>query len=532
MKFPGSVYHGEREDYLAVYFFHHDVFVRLPEEYSGLERVAHFTYNKGKREGGAEVFRLPAGFDVSEICRVKKNFRERQVGYAIKASGVRGESFVSNSAVRKAFQKYNIGGKVVSKFKELSEEVANVFASDVVNFCKENVAKIEGERARIETVKRIVPVTKLEEMTPWKLLRGGKQWFVPDCVYEANFDLGKGCLASWFADEGASFDGETFKGFFFSPAGECDYCYAEPDHKFLPKSVYKFDKAELIRELMGDCCLEFENEKKKLGRPVKILRLGKRVEFWMPFFRDRVVQTLEACCDTGTKCVMPTKFLPYDKEIAELSKRTHSVPLYSVSAFDRMEVGACEQGCDSDFRLEQAVKYREAGVNSNLYLLTVAHAPIGEREKKILAFAKQHKLRVQLLPMRFGTKELAFEATGISWDDLVGNAGQASLLDNFGDYRGSYSFRNGAGLSIKCNCIHPEWKELVGENNGCVRMCHHCDKNTYCGGCFQSKGIITQTKHVEKIKRGARRKKKNYIRAGDGSSTTSQQELSFLPSEN
>ncbi|MFA5953215.1 MAG: hypothetical protein WC812_01350 [Candidatus Pacearchaeota archaeon] len=39
--------------------------------------------------------------------------------------------------------------------------------------------------------------------------------------------------------------------------------------------------------------------------------------------------------------------------------------------------------------------------------------------------------------------------------------------------------------------IHPFWLNLIKNNNGRIRICHHDDELVYCGGCFQKQGCIS-----------------------------------------
>jgi hypothetical protein len=45
---------------------------------------------------------------------------------------------------------------------------------------------------------------------------------------------------------------------------------------------------------------------------------------------------------------------------------------------------------------------------------------------------------------------------------------------------------------------NPFWKNLVGNNQGSVRMCHHDEAETYCGRCFlDDNSFIKPTEHVK-----------------------------------
>mgnify|MGYP001572442675 FL=1 len=250
---------------------------------------------------------------------------------------------------------------------------------------------------------------------------------------------------------------------------------------------------------MGECILDF-NTQKILGRPVKILRFGKRTESYIPIspFSDFFVQALEVTAETKTQNIIPTKFLTFNKEIANLLKKTKSTLLFSIG-FDEYELGALEYGCNNEFRLEQALKYKQAGVNSIIYLLAVANKAPDKRENNIFKFAEKNKIKVQILPMRFSRKDLTLKLTGVPWDILKDDSKQPTLLkDHYEESRGSYYYENSC-LTVRN--IHPFWLNLIKDNNKeNFRMCHHDSEDTYCGGCFHKKGIIIPTKEVSKQK--------------------------------
>lgn len=88
--------------------------------------------------------------------------------------------------------------------------------------------------------------------------------------------------------------------------------------------------------------------------------------------------------------------------------------------------------------------------------------------------------------------------TGMSWESLKMpiNAEQFALprmgINSKG--RGGYIQKSGMLIAQE---KHPFWKGLVGNNRGRIRMCHHDEKETYCGGCFQREGFIIPTQHVD-----------------------------------
>jgi len=490
MMFVGGIYYGKGRKYLAVYNFQHDVYIKPPSSFGNVQHLDHFSYKRGNKKGGADVFLIN---DIPDNPGIKINKEVMLTGNKVhideKKPTLKLKIHHQSELLKIIPEMYDIQHQILNLPEEVEKEVILMSNADIAYFCGSDTAN-RHRGSKIERVEKIIPKTEVKYIKPKKMLTGGKQWFVPSCKLQANIDFGQGCISGWIPIEGASFDGRFFTNYLSSPDSECAYCYAKKKHKSFPKTIYEFDKKRLVEELSGRCRLDFEDWKLELGKPVKILRFGKRTETGMPITRRQFIGTLEAMVETGTKGVIPTKYLEYNKEIAELLKKTNSVVLYSIGDFDEFEKGACIHRCNNERRLEQAVRYNEAGVNSLLYLHIIGHKSPGKRENEILRFAKKHKTKVQLLPIRFSDKDLVEKMTGQTWEYLKGGSKRKRnqlMLPGFDDY-GSYVFRE---RILGLEKIHASWSEMINSNNGRIRMCHHTLENTYCGGCFQTKGEIT-----------------------------------------
>jgi hypothetical protein len=491
MMFVGGIYHGkDSRKYLAVYNFQHDVYIKPPSSFGSIQHLDHFSYKRGNKNGGGDVFLIN---EIPDNPEVKINKEVKLIGDKVHMDEKRPTSklkiYYQPELLKTVPEIYDIQHQILALPKGIEREVIAMSNADIVYFCGNNIAKVP-RGSKIERVKNIIPKTEVKYIKPEKMLTGGKQWFVPSCKLQANIDFGKGCISGWIPIEGASFDGKFFTNYLSSPNSECEYCYAKRRHRTFPKTIYEFDKQRLIEELSGGCKLEFGNWESELGKPVDILRFGKRTETCAPFTRNQFIGTLEAMIETGTKGVITTKYLEYDKGIEERLKKTKSVVLHGVGNFDEFEKGAGMHECNNDFRLEQAVKYHEAGVNSLLYLHILGHKPPGKRENEFLKIAEKHKIKVQLLPIRFPNKDLTKRMTGQTWNHLKGGSRRnrnQSILPGFDDY-GSYVFRE---KMLCLEKIHSSWLKMINNNKGRIRMCHHTLENTYCGGCFQTKGEIT-----------------------------------------
>jgi hypothetical protein len=495
----GGIYKGKNgRSYLGLYNYQHDIYSLAPPALRGRELVAHFSYQRGGKKGGVNVFELqPQDPEPGKFMKIKKIFKVDRKSVSVEETETEVHSRITRSQIVESGIKY---GRLAELNRDLSaqsrQEILDLVDSDIAYFCGKDEAK-NPRQPNIALVNEIIPTTTLERITPMKMITGGKQWIVPECCLEGNIDYGQGCTTGWVPGDNATFDGKTFVGWFSDPFGECDYCYAERKHRCPPKTVYRRDDERERAELLGECRLDFGDVDKTLGRPLDILRFGKRTEVWAPWSKNSFVRTLEIIADirqegAKTKGVITTKMIPFRKEIAKLINKTHSQILYSYG-WDNHELGACAHGCDNEWRLEQAFKYREAKAASALYLQIVGHLPPTEREIKVLERTDYgKKLRMQLLPMRFRRKETALSMTGESWDMLKGEKNQYHL--QLGNYD-TYVF-DGEELIVKR--MHPFWLNLVKNNNGSIRMCHHDDRLLYCGGCFQRKGQICQERKKAK----------------------------------
>ncbi|MBU4492901.1 MAG: hypothetical protein KKA61_00860, partial [Nanoarchaeota archaeon] len=443
------------------------------------KRIAHISY-------GFENFRR--GIDVFQVNRDDIGFISNKVDFKRTISFDKKE--LRTLERRNINKRQGIFYEIISDIKDtdIEKEVLYLAQKDIGDFCKKEAINQETKKVYLD---KIMPKTRLRFVKPRFLLQGGKQEFVPLCRLEANLDFSKGCISGFIPVEINDAYKKGFMYGFIDPLSECSYCYSKYQHKDFPKHILKFDKEKLKNELEGNCYLDRKN---KLGKKVEVLRLGKRTEAGSKYTLDQLVVTLETCLETKTKVVMPTKFLDFNDDIAKLLKNTKSSLLYSIG-WDKFEKGACLNGCNNEFRLEQAVKYKEKGVNSILYLLIDAVNLPHEREKEILSFAKENKLPVLLLPIRLNNKSIAFDITSIPWSKLKMRNQLTIPGISRKEEAESYELINSHTLVARK--INEEWARLVGDNNGNIRMCHHNEDKTWCGSCFLEgeQGIIEKSNY-------------------------------------
>ena len=395
----------------------------------------------------------------------------------------------------------------------------HILRSDIGIFCENPAAEKFSEKKYSDV---IFPVTKIRLNHPKIYITSGKHDYVKSCLYRGNLDFSTAdskCIAGFVPGDSlglkSSFDGENFINFFDSFLDECMYCYAGYQHDApFPKTLIEIDKDKLEDELRNG-----RVDGNEINQLIKVLRLGKRTEVGSIYTRKQLFDTLETILRTGTHAVMPTKSLEFNKDIADLFKKSGSSILYSEGDYENVQTGLVMHGHTQEFRKEQSRLYREAGVKTGFFLLINAPQSPTSANLELIEYSKKHDLVVQLLPIRIPSREVAYLMLGKNWEDLKGNVMQSNLNGETGE--GGYILTGNGFLTPKF--IHPEWLKLIGNNKGLsighdpdeadVRMCHHHPTGNhkaieYCGGCIMGKVGIKEVKETKVIytKKPKRRK--------------------------
>jgi len=485
--FPGTLCIGETGNtYIGIYNFNYVIYVKPPVHQDKIEYLAHVTYSKGGKKGSVDYYKIPLKLNPRELIKLNKEILIQNQEVIIINKEDKSKKIISD--FRECDYDYDICEETILTDGIEKRDIFNFSRADIKDFCEGKKAKVHRNLGTI-VVDKIIPKTEIKYLNPKRLLWGGKSDFVKECKLEANLDYFKGCFSGFIPEQGAYFDGQFFHNYFSIPFFECGYCYAEFNHKSFPKTVYKIDQQKLKQELLGKAKLTFNSEK-EIGRKIKILRLGKRTESWTPFNHEDFLKTLETCVETGTSCIIPTKFMQFNKDIANLLIKTNSVPLFSSNGNDKiseLELGPNAHGAIPEWRIEQAFKYKEAGVNSSIYLQIIANQPPTQKELQIIEQTDYgKKLPIQLLPLRM-RKNITKALTGETFEHLSEQKNQITAEYGDSNQRGDY-IKEGRMLLVKH--IHPFWLNLVKQNNERIRLCHHDDESVYCGSCFQGNGFI------------------------------------------
>lgn len=383
-------------------------------------------------------------------------------------------------------ERYGVQFRILNEFIELTRTIKRITLTDVYeHMLGKKDPKIKDQSCLVDYVDEISFIDQPIFAGHAQIDIEGKQTFYPNCVLDINLDIAKWCKS------GISPEGKVM------PWGACTYCYASFKHTGYPYA-FNVEKDILVEQIR-----EARIERAKKGLPTRYMRLGKRTEFGIPEFREQLVATLEACLKENISVVFPTKYLGFNKEIAELLKRTNSTLLPSFGD-DRFESGAVMHGCTNEYRFEQGILFRDAGVRVTPYVLV---NPLEEDGGKIFGnnLRKVEKAfgKFQILPIVTRRLEIANRVLGGSID-LIGKHHQ----NLFGNSTGGYEIGTGRrGVPVY---VHPSLEKRIGDNNGEVRICLHNSCSSRCGKCFlpQETGESIPAEKVELVKTAKWRREK------------------------
>ncbi|MFH1211402.1 MAG: hypothetical protein V1659_00555 [Candidatus Woesearchaeota archaeon] len=317
-----------------------------------------------------------------------------------------------------------------------------------------------------------------------QLVREGKGAF-PDfaglCRLKIGIDFSKGCLANT-SPEGI-----------YNPENRCKYCYAFNNGPPFLYTGYSFDQATLIQRINQFAC--------QLGlapdAPL-FLRLGQTTEVFVPRslrhfsgFIDNLDIALDALaelsCERPIRAALPAKCLEFEKPLAKKLIRANTVLLAS-NGYQQLEPGIVGHGFTPQKRLEELLRFAEAGVVSVVYIATdITRGPehMQDDAKIAMDFFGQHKdvLGLQFLDMRLTRREDAGLIGGDSWDSL-----KYSSNVNFLGSHGKWYLNKQDHLCPRET--HPYFLGVIGNNRGDVRLCSTHVKNKAerrCGMCFMDR---------------------------------------------
>lgn len=260
----------------------------------------------------------------------------------------------------------------------------------------------------------------------------------------------------------------------------CGYCYARRKNwgRTTPLQV-----TEMTRR-------DFETIKPK------VVRIGRNTESLHPFYMHVFIDFLNLCKEYDSRIIAPTKalsfgkegvknfylekvlseFLPKSEKLVEKLTDVNAVINYSIGNYS-LERGIVSQGFTNLWRIQQALLYRNSGVNSTLTLTCDVTSSFRENaEKGVRIFqvlnAREKGIPIRILPLRIPSKKIAKSATGRIYSELKREP------DMFNSERKRY-LKKGNNELIP-TFFHPDFQKLVEEGVG---VCGQVGEKEYCDKC-------------------------------------------------
>jgi hypothetical protein len=540
MKAKGAVYLDDVTA-IALYSDYEDVYQMLPSPLTG-RHVMHATYDVEDDRRSIDLYVLDSKTNLTHMdCY-------HQFAY--------NDAKSAKINVDKIFKRQNVQITAVSDIRGSNQEshLLLIKALDLDNFC--NNPASGAHHSTITYVDNIIPVTKIDYLHPAQLFSSGKADFAPGCHLLANADTALNCVTRFVpANSQAYFTGTHFVGFYENNPEGCVICYAASKQQFsYPKSFIYVDPKQLDKELAGDFTV-FKSDKylaycdslgkltshgkeysveerdfllrgvdsqvveqfsEKFGKRVDVLRLGKRTEVGAKYNRDMLKIILEGCAKSKAKPVIPTRFLEYDPSLEGFLKESQASSFHGVG-LDPQEPWIKYYGFDTPWRMEQAARYRSAGVNANFYLLIEAVNGPTLENKQIIDFAQKYRIPIQLLPMRISGENLIQLLTGQSKKSLLQSVHQTALGDftsgDFGcDGKVFGGYEPYGTSTVSPLRINQKWFDLMHDSNGMITLCHHNSEKIWCGGCGHYSAFERKMPElrIARMKRGKRHNTKEY----------------------
>ena len=263
----------------------------------------------------------------------------------------------------------------------------------------------------------------------------GKGSSYDQCICYFNIDIESG-ICSVALDENGKADKSKI----------CSYCYAAYKHSADADSY----RVKTIKE----------SEFKKIAEKheLKILRIGKFFECGHRRTREQLYQVLEYCIKYDIRPIVTSKVLEFDPKVSQLVKESDGIVHISLGD-DRQETGALLQGSTNDWRLAQAILYREDGCPVQTRIIADVTIPMSEFNKHV--YAKMGSKGILLTPLRYLNKELFSQSRpDTTWEDAKSD--------------GSFQYDHG----LKPMRAHSDWSVTK-------ERCGYIGNKEFCNNCVR-----------------------------------------------
>jgi hypothetical protein len=357
---------------------------------------------------------------------------------------------------------------IIAPYSGMKRLLSAAAAEDILSFtdiAPSKVRHIPKQNFSLQTVTAIAP-SSLITTRETKIVTDGKQSYVASCLLDLYIDFSPWCVS------GMTPDG------YFAPWNRCLYCYGAGNAMHYPL-VYSVDAQSTAEQIT-----QAVRARAAVGLPTRVLRIGKKSDGGHPAFREQLLATLEACCRTGMRAILPTKYLESDKNVADLMKKSGSILMPSLG-HDDLEPGALLHGRTQIVRVDDGVWYQDRGVIVAPFVLVDPTQKTGGLWfEPVVELSRKHFRRIQLLSIRIRNKELATRVLG-GWGSLVAPGSCSTPA----------AFEVAGNLARIPLTYHSSITKLIGNNTGRVRLCAHNSRVSHCGACHLpgQKGIAKPT---------------------------------------
>lgn len=497
--FPINENYGVVTYYSGWYDVHRGVSKLIGELAVG--KAAHAGYLAGHGRGGSIELILMENENISKLSRIVED-----ASYYIKIHD--SKDIINEEHNNKETDKnFGIRTEILKGFSGLSGAIMRAVRSDVVDYCKnpynkERWGKEFDDWAGVFYVDKFVPKTKANIITLKPnnfIIRRGKGQHKDHliCGIKVATEFGRGCLSN-LGNDGT-----------YNPDGRCRYCYGKAKNSpFFLKYVYD-SNIETIANA-------FENRSDFVRKGERVLwRLGITTDPFIPSaIRKRwgLPNFLEKCLLTAMHLnkngwdispIVLSKYPEFDPYMAELLIKSNA-RLFGSVGLDCFEEGAAAWGFDTKNRLRNIIKYKKAGVDAGISLVTDMRKPIKGRWENdplesIIRKCSEKEINLMIIGLRAKNPEVVYAFTGESKSELKRAVGGQMNLE--GETMIGYRIRSryNAGEVVH-EVIHPDFKELVrnSKSKGKVGLCSSPGGEEACCGCFvhgRFKQVITKSNH-------------------------------------
>lgn len=291
---------------------------------------------------------------------------------------------------------------------------------------------------------------------------------------------------------GISEIGKPLSGFFDSGIGlldgraiGCEYCYAKP-HNNAQNILVDVNFSDVKKELEEMIARkEFVIDTK--GKNRIFLRKGKWTECDSIVHLNSSLELLKIADEYDANVLIPTKFLYFDKTLADYCVKTGSSIQYGVCVYPNLEKGPILWGFDYEYRLECAKRYANAGVSVGLKISADCDSSFdscmqrGGIITKLIDFIDSTKstnnpIFAQIIPLRIKSNALVRKVTGHSRKELL-----SGVQNLFGNSVEAASYIADGQNALIPFIIHPDYKNYFNGN-----ICGQVGEHFYCNSCHFS----------------------------------------------